>query len=103
MSFVWSHDDKEDTEYWKGLTNLHALIRYSVYGEIIISCAIICLLFIDYKKTYGNNLNPLNLASSQITSIPIIEVYCQKVVYFRATERTSSSLVKCSTTIRTVL
>ena len=61
MSFVWSHDDKEDTEYWKGLTTLHGLIKYSVYGEIIISCGIICLLFVDYKQTYGNNLNPLNL------------------------------------------
>ena len=60
MSFVWSHD-KDDTEYWKGLTTLHGLIRYAVYGEIILSGTIICLLFLDYKQTYGNNLNPLNL------------------------------------------
>ena len=60
MSFVWSHDEN-DTEYWKGLTNLHGLIRYGVYGEILLSGAIICLLFLDYKQTYGNNLNPLNL------------------------------------------
>ena len=61
MRFVWSHDDKENIEYWKGLTTIHGLIKYSVYGEIIISCGIICLLFVDYKQTYGNNLNPLNL------------------------------------------
>ena len=60
MSFVWSHD-KDDTEYWQGLTTLHGLIRYAVYAEVILSGTIICLLFLDYKQTYGNNLNPLNL------------------------------------------
>ena len=60
MSFVWSHDEN-DTQYWKGLTTLHKWIRYGVYGEIILSGTIICLLFLDYKQTYGNNLNPLNL------------------------------------------
>ena len=60
ISFVWSHD-KGDTDYWKGLSTLHSLIRYAVYGEIILSAIVIVLLFIDYKQTYGNNLNPLNL------------------------------------------
>ena len=59
-AFVWSHDN-DDTEYWKGLTTLHSLVTYGVYGEIILSCIIIGLLFLDYKQTYGNNLNPLNL------------------------------------------
>ena len=60
ISFVWSHD-KGDTEYWEGLSTLHFLIRYAVYGEIILSAIVIVLLFLDYKQTYGNNLNPLNL------------------------------------------
>ena len=60
MSFVWSHG-KDDTEYWSGLSTLHSLIRYAVYGEIILSAVIVGLLFLDYKQTYGNNLNPLNL------------------------------------------
>ena len=51
MSFVWSHDEN-DTEYWSALSTLHGLI---------LTCTIIVLLFIDYKQTYGNNLNPLNL------------------------------------------
>ena len=60
ISFVWSHGPN-DTEYWNGLSTLHILIRYGVYGEIILSCIILCLLFLDYKQTYGNNLNPFNL------------------------------------------
>ena len=60
MRFVWSHD-KDDTDYWKGLVTLHGLIRYVVYGEILLTLSIIGLLFFDYKQTYGNNLNPLNL------------------------------------------
>ena len=60
MSFVWSHDEN-DTEYWSALSTLHGLVRYAVFGEIILTCTIIVLLFIDYKQTYGNNLNPLNL------------------------------------------
>ena len=59
MRFVWSHD-KDDSEYWKGLSTLHSLIRYGVYGELIISATIICLLFLDYKDRYRVNLNPLN-------------------------------------------
>ena len=60
MRFVWSHDE-DDTDYWKGLASLHGLIRYVVYGEILLTLCIIGLLFFDYKQTYGNNLNPLNL------------------------------------------
>ena len=61
MSFVWEHDEANDSEYWKELTNLHGLIRYGVYGELILSCVIIGILFIDYKQIYGKNLNPLDL------------------------------------------
>ena len=60
MSFVWEHDN-EDSEYWKELTSLHGLIKICVWGELLLSCAIICLLFLDYKEIYGKNLNPLDL------------------------------------------
>ena len=59
MGFVWSHD-KDDSEYWKGLSTLHSIIRFGVYGEVIISITIMCLLFLDYKDSYRVNLNPLN-------------------------------------------
>jgi hypothetical protein len=59
MGFVWSHD-KDESEYWKGLSTLHSLIRYAVYGETILTAFIIGLLFLDYKDTYKVNLNPLN-------------------------------------------
>ena len=61
MSFVWEHDEANDSVYWKELTTLHGLIRYGVYGELILSCVIIGILFIDYKQIYGKNLNPLDL------------------------------------------
>ena len=61
MRFVWSHD-KDDTEYWAGLLTLHSIIKYAVYGEIALTVAIIVILFLDYKQTYGNNLNPLSLS-----------------------------------------
>ena len=64
INFVWSHD-KNDTEYWAGLSTLHSLIKYVVFGEIALSATIIGLLFIDYKQTYGNNLNPLSLSYSR--------------------------------------
>ena len=60
MGFVWSHD-KDDSEYWKELSTLHSLVRWGVWGELILSCVIIGLLFIDYKERYGNFLNPLSL------------------------------------------
>ena len=60
MSFVWSHD-KNDNQYWAGLSTLHSIIKFIVFGEIALTAAIIGILFIDYKQTYGNNLNPLNL------------------------------------------
>jgi len=60
MGFVWSHD-KDDSEYWKELSTLHSLVRWGVWGELILSCVIIGLLFIDYKESYGNFLNPLSL------------------------------------------
>ena len=59
MGFVWEHD-KEDSEYWKELTTLHGLIKYCVWGELLLSCGVICLLFIDYRETYGKNLNPID-------------------------------------------
>ena len=61
INFVWSHD-KDDNDYWAGLSTLHSLIKFSVYGEMILSATIIGLLFVDYKQTYGNNLNPLSLS-----------------------------------------
>ena len=60
MGFVWEHDEK-DTEYWKELTTLHSLVRCGVWGEVLLSCAILGLLFWDYKQTYGKYLNPLDL------------------------------------------
>ena len=59
MGFVWSHD-KDESEYWKGLSTLHSLIRFAVYGETLLTAVIIGLLFLDYKDTYKVNLNPLN-------------------------------------------
>ena len=61
INFVWSHD-KDDNDYWASLSTLHSLIKFSVYGEMILSATIIGLLFVDYKQTYGNNLNPLSLS-----------------------------------------
>ena len=58
INFVWSHDK----DYWAGLSTLHSIIKFSVYGEMILSATIIGLLFVDYKQTYGNNLNPLSLS-----------------------------------------
>ena len=48
MSFVWEHDEANDSEYWKELTTLHGLIRYGVYGELILSCVIIGDFWLDY-------------------------------------------------------
>ena len=58
MGFVWEHDEKE-SEYWKELTSLHNLVTYGVWGEVLLSCAIEVLLFLDYKDNYGKYLNPL--------------------------------------------
>ena len=33
-----------------------------MYGEIVLTVTIIVILFLDYKQTYGNNLNPLSLS-----------------------------------------
>ena len=33
-----------------------------MYGEIALTAAIIVILVLDYKQTYGNNLNPLSLS-----------------------------------------
>ncbi len=59
MSYSWKHDE-DDNEYWKGLSLLHSLVKYCVFGELILSFLIIVLLFHDYKQTYNVNLNPLN-------------------------------------------
>ena len=60
MNFAWEHDN-EDSEYWKELSNLHGIIKYGVWGELLLSCTIVILLFLDYKEIYGKNLNPLDL------------------------------------------
>jgi hypothetical protein len=60
MGFVWSHD-KDDSEYWNELSTLHSLVRYGVWAELLLSCSIIGLLFVDYKQSYGNYLNPISL------------------------------------------
>ena len=71
INFVWSHD-KNDTEYWAGLSTLHSLIKYAVYGEALLTAIIIGLLFLDYKQTYGNNLNPLSLSYENKNSDQIL-------------------------------
>ena len=71
INFVWSHD-KNDTEYWAGLSTLHSLIKFAVYGEALLTATIIGLLFLDYKQTYGNNLNPLSLSYENKNSDQIL-------------------------------
>ena len=71
MGFVWSHD-KDDSEYWKELSTLHSLVRWGVWGELILSCVIIGLLFIDYKESYGSYLNPLSLNYDNKKNDPMI-------------------------------
>ena len=60
MGFVWSHDEN-DSEYWKELTTMHSLVRLGVWGELLLSITIICILGIDYKQSYGKWLNPTDL------------------------------------------
>ena len=71
MSFVWEHDN-EDSEYWKELSNLHGIIKYGVWGELLLSFAIVVILFLDYKEIYGKNLNPLDLNYESKNNDPII-------------------------------
>ena len=71
MSFVWEHDN-EDSEYWKELSNLHGIIKYGVWGELLLSCVIVVILFLDYKEIYGKNLNPLDLNYESKNNDPII-------------------------------
>ena len=59
IGFVWEHDEK-DNEYWKELSGLHSLVRYGVIGELLLSCTIVILLFLDYRQVYGKLLNPLD-------------------------------------------
>ena len=60
MSFVWTHDEN-DSEYWKELSTMHSLVRIGVWGELLLSCTIIGILFIDYRQEYGKILNPIDL------------------------------------------
>ena len=71
MGFVWSHDDN-DSEYWKELSTLHNLIKYGVWGELLLSCAITSILFLDYKQIYGSYLNPLDLNYESKNNDPIL-------------------------------
>ena len=71
MGFVWEHDNK-DSEYWKELITLHSLIKYCVWGELLLSFGIICLLFIDYRETYGKNLNPIDFNYENKKTEPMI-------------------------------
>ena len=71
MRFVWSHDN-DDSEYWKELTTMHSLVRFGVWGELLLSCIIIGILFFDYKQVYGKNLNPLDLNYESKIDEPMI-------------------------------
>ena len=71
MSFVWSHDDS-DSEYWKELTTIHSLVKLGVWGELLLSCAIIVILFWDYKQVYGKNLNPIDFNYESKNDEPMI-------------------------------
>ena len=71
MSFVWSHDDS-DSEYWKELTTMHGLVKLGVWGELLLSCAIIVILFLDYKQVYGKNLNPIDFNYESKNDDPMI-------------------------------
>ena len=59
MSFVWQHGDG-DSDYWKGLSGMHSLIRYGVYVELILSSSIIGILFYYYQATFKVKLKPLD-------------------------------------------
>ncbi len=71
MKFVWSHDNN-DSEYWKELSTMHSLVRWGVWGELLLSCSIIVILFIDYKEVYGKNLNPIDLNYENKSNDPMI-------------------------------
>ena len=71
MGFVWSHY-YNDSEYWKELSTLHNLIKYGVWGELLLSCAITSILFLDYKQIYGSYLNPLDLNYESKNNDPIL-------------------------------
>ena len=71
MKFVWSHDDT-DSEYWKELITMHNLVRWGVWGELLLSCTIIVILFIDYKQVYGKNLNPIDLNYESKSNDPMM-------------------------------
>ena len=71
MSFVWSHDDS-DSEYWKELTTLHGLVKFGVWGELLLSSAIIVILFFDYKEAYGKIINPLDFNYESKNDDPMI-------------------------------
>ena len=71
MSFVWSHYDS-DSEYWKELTTIHSLVKLGVWGELLLSCAIIVILFWDYKQVYGKNLNPIDFNYESKNDDPMI-------------------------------
>ena len=60
MGFVWTHENN-DSEYWKELSTLHNIVRYGVWGEFLLSCAVIGILFFYYKQIYGSYLYPLDL------------------------------------------
>ena len=59
MSFVWEHGEN-DSDYWKSLSGMHSLVRYAVYGELLLTLSIIGLLFYYYQVKYSVKLNPLN-------------------------------------------
>ena len=71
MGLVWTHDEN-DSEYWKELSTLHYIVRYGVWGEPLLSCAITGILFYEYKQTYGSYLNPLDLNYESKNNDPIL-------------------------------
>ena len=71
MGLVWTHDEN-DSEYWKELSTLHYIVRYGVWGELLLSCTITGILFYEYKQTYGSYLNPLDLNYESKNNDPIL-------------------------------
>ena len=59
MSFVWTHENN-DSDYWKGLSTMHSMVRCAVYGELILSTSIIGILFYYYYQRFKVRLNPLD-------------------------------------------
>lgn len=76
---IYPHDDNttvDDTKEWHTRPAQISFDNYNIISMVPVNAFVVMLNGLTITpQTYPVNLNPLNLASSQITSIPIIEVY----------------------------